>query len=154
MSESGDQQPAVENQQQEQPGNLNGPGDWRPWNNNKSGGGNSFKNFKGQILELPVVGTKTESNGQNTANFIKKLAAYIIVNFKSPSILSRAVSELEDPHVLIRNELPDIDKLVVYLGITQVEPTSETETEAERAARVQKNSLLIAPAHALYTQEM
>ena len=161
MSESGSQQqqqqqqqqPTAENQQQEQPGNANGLGGGRLRNNNRGGGGNSFKNFKGQILDLPVMGTKAESSNQNTANFIKKLAAYILVNFKSPSVLSRAVSELEDPHVLIRNELPDISKLVTYLGITQAEP-SENETEAERAVRVQQNALLMAPANALYAQEM
>ncbi|GFH56492.1 predicted protein [Chaetoceros tenuissimus] len=96
--------------------------------------------------ELPVLGTCAESTNQNTA-------AYILVNFKSPSVLSRAVSELEDLHVLIRNKLPNIDKLVEYLGITQAEP-GENETEAERAIRMQQNSMMMAPANALFTQEM
>ena len=159
MSESGNQQqqqqPAAENQQQQdQSGNVNGPGiDGRQRNNNRFGGGNTFRNFKGQIQELPVMGTKAESSNQNTANFIKKLAAYILVNFKSPSVLSRAVSELEDPLVLLRNELPDISKIVAYLQIVQTEP-GENETEAERANRVQQNSMAMAPANALYAQEM
>lgn len=68
MSESGNQQqqqqPAAENQQQQdQSGNVNGPGiDGRQRNNNRFGGGNAFRNFKGQIQELPVMGTKAESS--------------------------------------------------------------------------------------------
>ncbi|GFH62173.1 hypothetical protein CTEN210_18649 [Chaetoceros tenuissimus] len=157
MNESGNQQqqqqPAAENQQG-QSGNVNGLGiDSRQRNRDRGGGGNGFRNFKGQIQELPVMGTKAESNNQNTANFIKKLAAYILVNFKNPSMLAKAVSELEDPLELLRNELPDIGKIAAYLQIVQAEPV-DNETEAQRANRLQQNSMAMAPANALNAQEV
>jgi len=58
---------------------------------------------------------------QNTGTFIKKLANYILVTFKEPGILSRAVAELEDPNILMRAELPNRINIMTEIGITQVQ---------------------------------
>ena len=126
----------------------------RNGNRNGGNGGNSaFKNFKGQIEGLPGLGTRAESSNQNTGNFIKTLANYILVNFKSPGILSRAVAELEDPSTLLRSELPTLNSIITELGIA-LQPSNDTETAEERAERLRQNRVLSEPAQALFTQEM
>ena len=126
----------------------------RNGNRNGGNGGNSaFKNFKGQIEGLPGLGTRAESSNQNTGNFIKTLANYILVNFKSPGILSRAVAELEDPSTLLRSELPTLNSIVTELGIA-LQPSNDAETAEERAERLRQNRVLSEPAQALFTQEM
>ena len=122
-------------------------------NRNNGGGGNAFRNFKGQITELPALGTRAESPNQNTGSFIKKLANYILVNFKSPGVLSRAVAELEDPHALIRNQVPNLTNIMNYLGIVQAE-AADGETVEQGEARMGRNRMLMEPAQSLYSQEM
>ena len=102
---------------------------------------------------LPALGTKAEKMDQNTGTFIKKLANHILVNFKEPGVLSRAVATLEDPHLLLRGELPDKTNIIAEMGITQFEAIDE-ETADEREERVRRNRLLAEPAEALYMQEM
>jgi len=120
---------------------------------NRDGGNSAFKSFKGQIEVLPTLGTKAEKMDQNTGTFIKKLVNHILVNFKEPGVLSRAVATLEDPHLLLRGELPDRINIISEIGITQLEAT-EGETADEREERLRRNRLLAAPAEALYVQEM
>lgn len=48
---------------------------------------------------------------------IKLLANYILVNFKAPGTLSRAVAELEDPIILLRSKLPNLNHIIKELGI-------------------------------------
>lgn len=101
-----------------------------------------------------MLGTRAKSASQNTASFIKKLLTYVLVNFKSPGILSRAVADLDVPHVLIKSDIPHlINKTVAYLGITQVGPT-ENETTTEKDLRLQQNRMMMEPATVLYAQEM
>ena len=70
-------------------------------NNRYQDGGNSaFKSFMGQAEALPTLGIKAENLNQNTGAFIKKLVNYVIVTFKEPGILSRAVAEPEDSYIL------------------------------------------------------
>ena len=120
---------------------------------NRDGGNSSFRSFKGQIEVLPALGTKAEKMDQNTGTFIKKLANHILVNFKEPGVLSRAVATLEDPHLLLRGELPDKTNIITEMGITQFEAIDE-ETADEREERLRRNRLLAEPAEALYMQEM
>ena len=137
-----EQQPAAPATDQQPGGPPNDPdrGNTRNRNrNNNGGGGNStFKNFKGQVEELPGLGTRAESSNQNTGNFIKLLANYILVNFKAPGTLSRAVAELEDPHILLRSELPNLARITAEIGIV-IQNASETETAEERAERLRQN---------------
>lgn len=122
-------------------------------NNNRNGGNSNFKNFKGQIQELPGLGTRAESPNQNTGNFIKSLANYILVNFKAPGTLSRAVADLEDPNTLLKKELPVLNDIIADLGIV-LQAASETETAEQRAERERANRVLSEPAQALFVQEM
>eukprot|EP00957_Ditylum_brightwellii_P040720 3082298-Ditylum_brightwellii.AAC.2 len=122
-------------------------------NSNRGGGNSTFKSFKGQVEELPGLGTRVESSNQNTGNFIKLLANYILVNFKAPGTLSRAVAELEDPSILLRGELPNLNSIMAELGIV-LQVGTDTETVEERAERMRQNRIMSEPAQALYTQEM
>ena len=90
---------------------------------------------------------------QNTGTFIKKLANYILVTFKEPSILSRAVAELEDPNILMRAELPNRINIMTEMGITQLQ-AHEGETADQLEERLRQNRLLAEPAETLYVQEM
>ena len=89
---------------------------------------------------------------QNTGTFIKKLANYILVTFKEPSILSRAVAELEDPNILMRAELPNRINVMTEMGITQLQ-AHEGETADQLEERLRQNRLLAEPVEALYVQK-
>jgi len=85
--------------------------------------------------------------------FIKKLANYILVTFKEPAILSRAVAELEDPYILMRGELPNRNNIMTEIGITQMEAIGG-ETEEQFEERLRHNRLLAEPAETLCVQKM
>ena len=90
---------------------------------------------------------------QNTSTFIKKLANYYTSNLQRTRHFVQSGSELEDPNILMRAELPNRINIMTEMGITQLQaPEGETADQLEE--RLRQNRLLTEPAETLYVQEM
>ena len=99
-------------------------------NNNRYG--SSRSQFTPKLTDVESLATTKENRGQDFAKFTKSLHHYVLTNFKRSKDLSKAITEFQDPHQLIKQDTKTLTSIRQEYNLhLKIGPKNETEEEKE-----------------------
>ena len=115
---------------------INSMPQWRG-GNQRGGGADALRNFKGAIETLPVLGTKVEKANQDFSKFGKAILNHVLTNFTYPQDIAYAITDLKDPTKRVTQDLPTKAKMMQENDLELEDET--TGTDAEKLVKVDRN---------------